>query len=118
MDAVDTDLVDTSEASLRAVPGVGDVEELRLRWVGHRVRAEADIVVDPTLSLVAAHDISTAVQHRLLHDVPRPVAATVHVSPRSTTGQGPSRRAGSSPRAARARRPAFSFLVSRASSSL
>jgi len=47
MDAVDPALVDTAEQTLRAVPGVLNVEVLRLRWVGHRVRAEAAIVVDP-----------------------------------------------------------------------
>jgi cation diffusion facilitator family transporter len=81
MDAVDPRLVDTAEAAVRAVPGVLDVEELRLRWSGHRVRAEVGIAVDPGLDVVAAHDIATAVQHRLLHDVPKLVAATVHVGP-------------------------------------
>ena len=59
MDAVDPELVDTAEASLIAVPGVIAVEELRLRWIGHRVRAETGITVDPTLGIVAAHDIAT-----------------------------------------------------------
>jgi cation diffusion facilitator family transporter len=81
MDAVDPRLVDTAEAAVRAVPGVLEVEELRLRWSGHRVRAEVGIAVDPGLDVVAAHDIATAVQHRLLHDVPKLVAATVHVGP-------------------------------------
>jgi cation diffusion facilitator family transporter len=81
MDAVDPRLVDTAEAAVRAVPGVVAVEELRLRWSGHRVRAEVGIAVDAGLDVVAAHDIATAVQHRLLHDVPRLVAATVHAGP-------------------------------------
>jgi len=59
MDAVDPELVDLAEKSLRSVPGVLAVEELRLRWIGHRVRAETGIVVDPELSIVAAHDIAT-----------------------------------------------------------
>jgi cation diffusion facilitator family transporter len=83
MDAVDPALVDTAETAVRAVPGVVAVEELRLRWSGHRVRAEVGIAVDAGLDVVAAHDIATAVQHRLLHDVPRLVAATVHVGPDS-----------------------------------
>jgi len=81
MDAVDPHLVDTAEASIRSVPGVLGVEELRLRWTGHRVRAEVGVLVDPHLDVIAAHDIATATQHRLLHDVPKLVAATVHVSP-------------------------------------
>ncbi|MBW0116544.1 cation transporter [Pseudonocardia sp. KRD-169] len=87
MDAVDPALVDTAEASLRAVHGVITVEELRLRWIGHRVRAETGITVDPALGIVAAHDIATAAKHALLHDVPKLVGATVHVSPRDITGR-------------------------------
>jgi cation diffusion facilitator family transporter len=86
MDAVDPGLVDIAEASLRAVPGVLEVEELRLRWIGHRVRAETGIVVDPNLGIVAAHDIATSAKHNLLHDVPKLVAATVHVSPSDADG--------------------------------
>jgi hypothetical protein len=46
MDAVDPHLVDAAEASLRSVPGVRDVEDLRVRWIGHRFRAETDLAVD------------------------------------------------------------------------
>jgi cation diffusion facilitator family transporter len=86
MDAVDPELTETAEASLRSVPGVHAVEELRLRWIGHRVRAETGVVVDDSLSLVDAHAIATEAHHRLLHDVPKLVAATVHVSPRDRAG--------------------------------
>ena len=34
----------------RSVDGVEAVRELRLRWIGHSLRAEADITVDPDLS--------------------------------------------------------------------
>src|SRR5215210_3990156 len=81
MDAVDPSLVDTAEISLRAVPGVVDVDELRLRWIGHRLRAETGITVQTGLGIVEAHDIATAAEHALLHGVPKLVAATVHVSP-------------------------------------
>ena len=87
MDAVDPELVDTAEQTVRGVPGVLDVEELRLRWTGHRVRAEVGVVVDPGLDVVAAHDIATATEHALLHQVPKLVGATVHVSPRGHAGR-------------------------------
>jgi len=40
MDAVDPALLDTAETSLHSVTGVRGIESLRLRWVGHRMRAE------------------------------------------------------------------------------
>jgi cation diffusion facilitator family transporter len=81
MDAVDPELVATAEASVRAADGVEDVGELRLRWIGHTLRAEVEIVVDADLPLVEAHCIAHRAEHRLLHDVPRLSAALVHAHP-------------------------------------
>ena len=86
MDAVDPALVDATEAALRDTPGVQEVESLRLRWIGHRLRAETAIGVDPDLDLVAAHAISCDAHHRLLHAVPKLEVATVHVSPTGSRG--------------------------------
>ncbi len=81
MDAVEPELVDAAEASLRSTPGVLDVDDLRLRWTGHRIRAETGIVVDPALTIVEAHAIAVEAHHRLLHDVPKLLDVTVHVNP-------------------------------------
>ena len=81
MDAVDPELVDTVERVAREVPGVQDVGDVRLRWIGHTLRAELVIVVDPTLGVVDAHRIAEDAEHRLLHDVPRLHAALVHADP-------------------------------------
>lgn len=89
MDAVDPELVDTTETTLRAVPGVEDVEYTRLRWIGHRIHAETGLVVDPTLSIVAAHDIAELAHHQLLHAVPRLTDVVVHISPRGTAEHDP-----------------------------
>jgi len=87
MDAVDPDVVAIAEETLAATPGVVAVESVMLRWIGHRVRAEGGIVVDPKLSVVAAHAIAIEAHHRLLHGVPKLVEATVHVSPSGSTGE-------------------------------
>ncbi|MET7912498.1 cation diffusion facilitator family transporter [Streptomyces avermitilis] len=78
MDSVDPALVDTAETALRDVNGVRDVGQVRMRWIGHALRAEADIVVDPDLTVVQAHDLAVAAEHALIHAVPRLTAATVH----------------------------------------
>ena len=86
MDAVDPALVDPAEAALAGTPGVEAVESVRLRWIGHRVRAEAGVVVDPALSVADGHAIAVEAHHQLLHQVPSLVEATVHVSPGGQVG--------------------------------
>jgi cation diffusion facilitator family transporter len=83
MDAVDPALVDAAEQALAGTPGVRRVAALRMRWVGHRLHAETDVVVAATLTLVEAHAIAVAAEHRLLHAVPRLTAATIHPDPDS-----------------------------------
>ncbi|RKT02616.1 cation diffusion facilitator family transporter [Streptomyces sp. 3211.6] len=78
MDCVDPALVDTAEGALRAVDGVLDVGQLRMRWIGHALRAEADIVVGPHLTVVQAHGLAVAAESALIRAVPRLTAATVH----------------------------------------
>ena len=81
MDAVDEDLVDEVEGVLRGTPGVLDVGAVRVRWVGHALRAECEVVVAADLSLVAAHAVAVEAEHRLLHDVRRLTAAIIHPDP-------------------------------------
>jgi divalent metal cation (Fe/Co/Zn/Cd) transporter len=81
MDAVDESLLDDVERVLRETVGVRGLGDVRLRWIGHTLRAEAEVVVRADLSLVEAHRIAEAAQHRLLHDVPRLAAALVHCDP-------------------------------------
>src|SRR6266567_2239777 len=50
MDAVDPALVDQAERTLRATPGVLDVGQVQLRWIGHQIRAECEIVVPPDIT--------------------------------------------------------------------
>ncbi len=87
MDAVDPALTAETTAVLQGTPGVIDTEHVRLRWVGHRISAEAGVVVDAGLDLVTAHDIATDAHHRLLHAVPTVAAVTIHVSPQSAPGR-------------------------------
>ncbi|MER6915064.1 cation diffusion facilitator family transporter [Streptomyces sp. NPDC000594] len=78
MDSVDPALVATAEEALSQVAGVRGTGQVRMRWIGHALRAETDIVVDPHLTVVQAHRIAVAAEHALIHAVPRLTAATVH----------------------------------------
>ena len=81
MDAVDPALVDQATAAVTSVAGVVGVRELRIRWIGHTLRAEVDATVDPSLSVSEAHDIAHHAETHLLDQVRRLTAATIHTSP-------------------------------------
>jgi cation diffusion facilitator family transporter len=87
MDAVDPDLVDRAEHAVREVEGVRGVGELRLRWIGHRLRAEVAVVVDGEATVRQAHAVAVAAEHALLHAVPRLTAALVHADPAPVPGE-------------------------------
>ncbi|MFE7271069.1 cation diffusion facilitator family transporter [Streptomyces sp. NPDC057623] len=87
MDAVDPALVDRAERALREVAGVREVGELRMRWIGHRLRAEVAVVVDGDVTVRQAHAIAVDAEHALLHAVPRLTAALVHADPAPVPGE-------------------------------
>ncbi|GHD31482.1 cation diffusion facilitator family transporter [Streptomyces galbus] len=87
MDAVDPALTERAEQALREVPGVREVAELRLRWIGHRLRAEVAVVVDGEVTVRQAHAVAVDAEHALLHAVPRLTAALVHADPAPVPGE-------------------------------
>ena len=86
MDAVDPALLDVAESTLRAVPGVLDVGEVRLRWIGHQLRAECEILVRADTTVVEGHQVAVAAEHELLHALPRLSAALLHADPEPAAG--------------------------------
>ena len=86
MDAVDPATVDTVEHVLRDTEGVLGVGGVHLRWIGHQLRAECEIVVDHRLTVVEAHAIAVDAEHRLIHAVPRLTVAFVHADPQPHEG--------------------------------
>ncbi|HZX39684.1 MAG TPA: cation diffusion facilitator family transporter [Streptomyces sp.] len=81
MDAVDPALVDQAEHALCRVEGVRAVGDVRMRWLGHDLRAETSIVVDPALTVAQAHAVALAAEHALLRGVRRLTAVTVQIHP-------------------------------------
>ncbi len=86
MDAVDPALVDQAEHTLRATPGVLGVGQVRLRWIGHHLRAECEVVVDASVTVIEAHQVAVSAEHDLLHALPRLAAALVHADPQPREG--------------------------------
>ena len=81
MDAVDPELIDRVEETLRATDGVLEVGAVHVRWIGHQLRAECEVVVSNDLTIVDAHAITVNAEHRLIHAVPRLTVAFVHADP-------------------------------------
>jgi cation diffusion facilitator family transporter len=86
MDAVDPGLVDQSRSAISTVDGIDSVRDLKIRWIGHTLRAEADVTVSPDLTVTQAHDLAHHAEDHLLAYVPRLTAATIHVSPADAHG--------------------------------
>ncbi|MFG1794519.1 cation diffusion facilitator family transporter [Nocardia sp. NPDC049149] len=81
MDAVEPGLVTAAEHALAAEPDVQRVRSLRMRWIGHRLHADVELDVAPTITLAEAHRVAHHAEHTLTHVVPKLNTAVVHAYP-------------------------------------
>jgi cation diffusion facilitator family transporter len=79
LDGVDPALTEQAERALRRVPGVQDVADTRLRWLGHRLSVEATVATDPTMPVAQFHSL----EHRADLAVRQAMSSigTVRISP-------------------------------------
>jgi len=59
---------------------------VRARWIGHRLHAEVNVVIDPELTVAAGHEIAKNVNHQLLHHLPFLSRAIIHIDPIEQAG--------------------------------
>jgi divalent metal cation (Fe/Co/Zn/Cd) transporter len=52
-----------------------------MRWIGHRLHADAELDIDPALGLGDAHRIAHDAEHDLIHAVPKLTTALIHAYP-------------------------------------
>jgi cation diffusion facilitator family transporter len=88
LDGVDPALVDTAEQALAREPGVLAVRSVRMRWIGHRLHADAELDIAADTSLIDAHRVAHSAEHTLTHAVPRLATALIHAYP--AVGERPS----------------------------
>lgn len=74
-------LLDGVDPAMAARPGVQAVRSVRMRWIGHRLHADAELDVDPALDLAQAHRIAHDAEHELTHTVPKLTTALIHAYP-------------------------------------
>jgi len=69
LDGVDPGLVHTAEDTIAAVPGITEVNDLRMRWIGHRLDLEATVATDPAMLVgrfhELEHDLADTLRQRL-----------------------------------------------------
>jgi len=87
LDGVDPDVTDEIKGTVKHTPGVEDVTEVRVRWLGHRLHGEINISVTPELSVEKGHEIAIEVERQLLNALPYLSYATIHVDPVSASGE-------------------------------
>jgi cation diffusion facilitator family transporter len=71
MDAVDPELVAGIERVAAAVPGVEQVQRVRVRWIGHRLDADVPVRLNGDLSVREGALVAEEIRHALLHAFPR-----------------------------------------------
>jgi cation diffusion facilitator family transporter len=88
LDGVDPAVIgEIRYAAASHADGVEDVAEVRARWLGHRLRAEVNISVEPELSVAEGHAIAREVNHHLMHELGYLDMAVVHVDPVQEAGE-------------------------------
>lgn len=87
LDGVDPEIIDEIRHTVDHTPGVEDISEVRVRWLGHRLHAELNIAVHPELSVENGHEIAKEVRHRLLHGLRYLSNATIHIDPADASGE-------------------------------
>ncbi len=84
-DIMDLAAPDETAAQVRAVaaavPGVRDLEKVRIRRAGLSYLVDLHVQVEPTLSVRAGHDIAGAVKHALLRAPLQITDVLVHIEP-------------------------------------
>jgi len=73
--------VEEIEALACAVPGVHSVHQIRSRRLGAGILIDLHVLVEGSLTVRISHEIASAVQQKLLTEIPAVTDVTVHIEP-------------------------------------
>jgi cation diffusion facilitator family transporter len=76
MDAVEPELLAQVETAVNQHPAVTQVEQLRLRWLGHQLHGDVRLVLQETADPAS---ILAEIRHQLAHDLPKLTDLTIEV---------------------------------------
>src|SRR6266851_2137333 len=80
MDAVDPTIVDEISSAAKSVPGVLEVHDVRVRWVGRELVAVMHVATNPKSTLEDAHTLAMRVEDAVCHEVPA-ARLDIHMDP-------------------------------------
>lgn len=69
------------EEIIRSFPEISEPHNLRTRRIGNRIAIEAHVRLDGKMSLDEAHDIVTAIEHRIKDRFGKATLVTIHMEP-------------------------------------
>ena len=65
LDGVDPALVRTAEETVAVTPGIAGVDEVRMRWIVHRLDVEATVTTDPAMPVGRFHELEHGLTYAL-----------------------------------------------------
>ena len=87
LDGVDPEVLNEITHAITHAPGVQNVTEIRVRWIGHRLHAEVNIAVSPELSVEKGHKVAMEVRRELLHHLRYLSNVIIHIDPSNASGE-------------------------------
>ena len=81
MDGVEPETVALIEDTSRSVDGVVSVDDVRVRWIGHRLDANLRITVNERLSMPEGHAVASLVHEAIMAAVPKLDSLLVAIEP-------------------------------------
>jgi len=86
IDGIEPDILAQIEHAPAHVPGVIAVQDVRARWIGHRVHSDIVVTVRPELSVAEGETIAKGVEKAVLDHVRLLGSVVVRVSPAASAG--------------------------------
>jgi len=81
LDGIDPEIVDEIRHAAAHLPDIRSVSAIRARWSGHRLTAEADLLVDPDMTVKASLGLAERFERELREHVPAVAEIAVRFRP-------------------------------------
>ena len=67
LDGIEPEIIDEITHAVSHVDGVRRINEVKARWLGHKLRVELEIAVDASLTIGQTQEIKARIEHELTH---------------------------------------------------